>query len=78
MDDAYHCREILGHVAPNWDAPGADAFFTDLGGSGDALDTTLAARFGRTDPLALAARCLSNLTALFARSSDPSSLVIVN
>ena len=28
-DDAYHCREILGHVAPNWDAPGADAFFTE-------------------------------------------------
>ena len=29
MDDAYHCREILGHVAPNWDAPGASSFFTE-------------------------------------------------
>ena len=29
VDDAYHCREILGHVAPNWDAPGAEAFFTE-------------------------------------------------
>merc|ERR1719421_2177361 len=28
-DDAYHCREILGHVAPNWDAPGANDFFTE-------------------------------------------------
>ena len=29
MDDAYHCREVLGHVAPNWDAPGANDFFTE-------------------------------------------------
>ena len=28
-DDAYHCREVLGHVAPNWDAPGASSYFTE-------------------------------------------------
>ena len=40
-DDAYHCREILGHVAPNWDAPGASSFFTE-----DAKPEEVRAIFG--------------------------------
>ncbi|KAH8054758.1 hypothetical protein JL722_8706 [Aureococcus anophagefferens] len=27
--DVFACRETLGHVAPNWDAPDAGAFFAD-------------------------------------------------
>ena len=27
--DPFHCREVLGHVLPNWDAPGADRYFED-------------------------------------------------
>ena len=29
--DVYTCRERLGHLAPNWDAPGASEFFETCG-----------------------------------------------
>ncbi|KAH8052335.1 hypothetical protein JL720_14972 [Aureococcus anophagefferens] len=29
LKDVFACRETLGHVAPNWDAPDAGAFFAD-------------------------------------------------